>query len=88
MTRFDVFESLRKAHNMKWDGYNDRCLHPSQGNPLFTWWMQWWSILEGGFPEYLKDGSLTGQYDTDKRHKREETIRNYNLTTPTKYLLT
>lgn len=84
MTRFDIFDSLRKAHTMKWAGYEDRCYPPSAGNPLFMWWMQWWSILEGGFPEYIKDGRLTDQYNVDQRHKTEETIRNH-LSTPQKY---
>lgn len=81
MTRFEVFESLRKAHGAKWDGYRATCPVSTEGNSLFTWWMQWWSILEGGFPEYIKDGQLTGRYNVDRR-------RNYNLTTPTKYTLT
>lgn len=78
MTRFEVFESLRAAHHGKWKGYDATCLPPTTGNPLFTWWMQWWSILEGGFPEYIKDGLLTGQYNVDQRHKRR---RQYETTT-------
>lgn len=82
MTRFEIFESLRTAHHGKWNGYDDRCLHPTQGNPLFTWWMQWWSILEEEFPEYIKGAQLTPKYNQEYNFRRRETISNYHLSTP------
>lgn len=82
MMRYEIFESLQTAHHGKWNGYDDRCLHPTQGNPLFTWWMQWWSILEKEFPDYIKDGQLTSQYHTDQRYYREGRIKGYHISTP------